>query len=97
MKDQIKKIIDRLKTFVEAWKIWVFIAALFGTNTMTAGLIYSSEPEKAEKPATIKPIERVKPINTTTIKEVTIYKVDKKLVKKLIKQELQKHFDSSRH
>jgi len=32
----MKKYFDKIKTFVDVYKIWIFIAALFGTNGLQA-------------------------------------------------------------
>lgn len=87
----MKKLFDKIKAFIDVWKIWLFFGALIGTNA--GQQIYYSEPV-IEKPAIAKTIEKRAP---ETKKTIIIHKVDTKLVKKLIKQELQKHFDSSRH
>jgi hypothetical protein len=84
----MKKLLGQIKTFIDAWKMWLFFAALIGTNA--GQQIYYSEPEKPiEKTAIIKP--------TNLQKTVIIHKFDTGFVKKLIKQELDKHKNGSQH
>lgn len=92
MKDRFKKLVDRLKTFVEAGKIWLFFIALFGTNAMQAGVqeYVRSEPEPVIKPVAVKPVEKPQ-------KATIIYKTDIELVKKLIAEELNDHKTGAQH
>ena len=92
MKDRLKKALSQIKNFIDAWKIWLFFLALFGTNGLQAGLqeYARSEPEKpVEKPTIIKP--------TNLQKTIIIHKFDAELAKKLIKLELDKHKNGSQH
>jgi hypothetical protein len=89
----VKKLFDKLKLFVDAWKMWLFFCVLVGTNGLQAGLNYSS-PIK-EKSA-LKPVHVVKS-TTKPSKTVIIHKVDNSYCEKLVKAELEKHFKSSRH
>ena len=86
----MKKLFDKIKLFIDAWKMWLFFGVLVGTNA--GQQVYYSEPD-IEEPAIIKPKIKPAKLQKTTI----IHKFDTGLAKKLIKQELQKHFDSSRH
>ncbi|MCK5236070.1 MAG: hypothetical protein KAR06_03710 [Deltaproteobacteria bacterium] len=66
----MKKAFDKIKAFIDVWKIWLFFIALISTNGMQAGFHYS-EPEKPiGKPAIAKPTEK-----PTIIKQI-IYKPD---------------------
>ena len=83
----MKKLFDKIKVFIDAWKIWLFVIALIGTNA--GQQMYYSEPKKETKLTVTKP---VKPQNT-----IIIHKFDDELAKKLIKQELDKHKTGSQH
>jgi len=93
MKLKLKEWLGKLKTFIDAWKIWLFFLALFGTNGIQAGLqeYVRAEPEKPVVEE--KPIVKAKPPQKTII----IHKVDNSYCEKLIETELNKHYDSSRH
>ena len=91
MKDRLKRITDKLKTFVEAWKIWIFLIALIGTNG--GQQMYYHEPEAVDE----KPIVKVKPTIIKPQKTIIIHKFDAELAKKLIKLELDKHKNGSQH
>ena len=85
----MKKLFAKLKTFFDAYKMYVFfMAVLFGTN---GAQMYANHEPTSEKPA--------KTVSTPSKpqKTVIIYKIDKAAVKKLIETELLKHYDSSRH
>jgi len=83
----MKKLFDKIKTFIDAWKIWLFFLALFGTNGIQAGLhAYHDEPKELE----IIPISEAKPATKTIIKEI-IREADNEFCEKLIKQKLNEH------
>ncbi len=87
----MKHLFAKLKTFFDAYKMYVFfMALLFGTNG--AQMYANHEPEPVAEPVVEKPIGIVKPQ-----KPIIIYKLDKEYCKKLIETEFAKHFDSSRH
>jgi len=86
----VKKIFDKLKLFIDAWKMWLFFGVLIGTNA--GQQVYYSEPEKEP----LKPVHIVK-TPTKPQKTIIIHKFDIELVKKLIKQELDKHKQGSQH
>lgn len=84
----MKKLLDKIKLFIDAWKMWLFFGVLVSTNA--GQQIYYSEPDPViEKQAIIKP--------ANLQKAAIIHKFDDELVKKLIKQELDKHENGSRH
>ena len=92
----MKGLFSKIKAAYDAHKIIMFIVSFFviGTNAVQYGVqdYTRSEPEKVSPPIA-KPIIKQKP---TIIKQI-IYKTDKEYCRKLIKAELLKHYDSSRH
>lgn len=82
----MKKLFDKIKVFIDAWKIWLFVIALIGTNA--GQQMYYSEPKKEIKPAVTKP--------TKPQKNIIIHKFDKELEKRLMK-ELDNHKHGSQH
>ncbi len=81
----MKKVFDKLKAFIDVWKIWLFLAALIGTNG--AQMFANSESAKVGPP-----IEIVKPIAEPQ-KTTIIYKFDKKYCDELVES----HINSNRH
>ena len=88
----MKKLFDKIKLFIDTWKIWLFVAALFGTNG--AQMYVNSDPIEEKDP--LKAVHVAKS-PTKPLKTIIIHKVDNGYCDKLIKAELKKHFDSSRH
>ena len=84
----MKKLFDKLKLFIDTWKIWLFVAALFGTNgaQMYAHSELEKESYKAEK---VKPVA-INPVRTKTI---IIHKADNSYCDKLINE----HKNGSQH
>lgn len=89
----MKKLFDKIKLFIDAYKMWLFFCVLVGTNGITASL-NSSAPIEEKK--VLKPDFVVKP-PTKPSKTIIIHKFDAELAKKLIKQELDKHKNGSQH
>jgi len=86
----MKKLFDKIKLFIDTWKMWLFFCALVGTNA--GQQIYYSKP--AEKPV----VEKQAIIKPASLqKTIIIHKFDNELAKKLIKQELDKHKNGSQH
>ena len=88
MKPLFSRLVGKLKTLFDAYKMWIFFIALIGTNG--GQQMYYHEPEAVEKPI-------VKPANKPAIIKQIIYKTDEAAVKRLIETELNKHYESSRH
>jgi len=65
----IKERFNQVKTFIDAWKIWLFFLALFGTNAVQYGVQDYAQSEKA---GIVKQIIKAKPPQKTII----IHKVD---------------------
>ena len=53
----IKEAFNKVKTFVDVYKIWIFIVALFGTNGIQA---YFNSDKEAKSEPEVK-VEEVKP------------------------------------
>ena len=85
----MKNLFAKLKTFFDAYKMYVFfMALLFGTNG--AQMYVHSEPEKAGPP-----IEKVKPvaINPVRTETIIIHKSDNEYVDR----KLEEHKTGAQH
>lgn len=92
----IKKLFARLKNIFDAYKMWLFFLALFGTNAMQAGVQEYVRSEPVQKVVTT--TKKVKPVAKKPVqKTIIIHKFDAELAKKLIKLELDKHKNGSQH
>jgi hypothetical protein len=83
----MKKLFDKLKAFIDVWKIWIFILALFGTNG--AQMYVHSEADPIIEPVIEKPIVKAKP----PIKTIIIHKADNEYCDKILND----HKTSSQH
>lgn len=78
----MKKLFDKLKLFIDAWKMWLFFGVLIGSNA--GQQLYYSEPEKEKS---------VEVAKTSTPKTIIIHKSDNSYCDKLINE----HRNGSQH
>ena len=84
----MKKLFDKIKLFIDAWKMWLFFGVLVGTNA--GQQIYYSEPIEEKEP--LKAV-RVAKSPTKPLKTIIIHKVDNGYCDKLIND----HKNGSQH
>ena len=84
----MKKLFDRIKLFIDAWKMWLFFGVLVGTNA--GQQIYYSEPIEEKEPLKAAFVAKspTKPPET-----IIIHKVDNSYCDKLIND----HKNGSQH
>ena len=62
----MKKLFNKLKAFIDVWKIWLFLAAIIGSNGLQAGFHMNNDDETHVKKSAI----------ITPSKPTIIYKPD---------------------